>query len=122
MNELFLDESTQLLNPRRRDLEPVPGSRGFTPFTVKGIDSATRTVRALVSTPNVDRYEEVIVPEAFEKHLDGFMNNPVMLAAHSHGGQDGSPSVIGQWIDMKVTKDGLFGVGKFLKDDPSGLA
>jgi len=117
IDSLYVDDELKILNPLRRDLEPEPGSRGFIPFAVKGVNEKQRTVSAYVSTPNSDRHNEVIDTEAFRKWLPTFMENPVMLAGHSHGGADGSPSVIGHWIAIDIRRDGLYGTAKFLKND-----
>ncbi len=120
MNDLFIgDESLCILNPERRDLEPPRNVsvRGFVPFQVRGVDKAKRQVSAYVSTPNPDRYDEIILPSAFRKHLPTFRTNPVMLAGHSHGGQAGEPTIIGWWISLEIRKDGLYGVAQFLEND-----
>jgi HK97 family phage prohead protease len=70
------------------------------------IDAEKRQIRFLASTPDVDRDGDRILPTAFEKHLPGFMQNPVFLAGHQHKLSDGTPSVIGKivraWVDAKV--------------------
>lgn len=111
---LYCDEARRILNVERRDLAPEEGARGFTPFVVRGVNVKQRTVSALVSTPNVDRYEEIVQPEAFAKWLPTFMTNPVCCANHTYTGPAGEPTVIGQWTDLRITEEGLIGVCKFM--------
>lgn len=117
MSGLFIDDELRILDPSRRDLEPVEGSRSFVPFEVRGVNPQNRTVTALVSTPNVDRYDEIILPEAFKKWLPTFMKNPVLLAGHASRGESGEPTVIGHWIDLDITREGLVGTCRFLEGD-----
>lgn len=112
-NQLYIDPILRILDPAHRELAPENRSLGFTRAQVKGIDEQARTVTAIVSTANVDRYEEIIEPEAYRKHLAAFMMNPVMLAGHAHSTADGRPSVIGHWKDVRITKEGLIGTAQF---------
>lgn len=112
---LYIDALTRLLDVRCRELAPAPGSVGCSIGQVKSFDAKTRTLTGLVSTPNVDRYEEIVLPSAFAKRLDSFMSNPVFVAGHVYGGADGQPTTIGHWTDMKVTSEGLVGTAKFLE-------
>jgi len=70
------------------------------------IDEKLRQIRFLASTPDPDRDGERIPPTAFEKHLPGFMQNPVFLACHAHRLDSGEPPVIGKiiraWVEAKV--------------------
>jgi len=116
-SDLYIDELLRILDPTRRDLVPEVGARGFTEASVRGVDENKRQVTALVSTPNIDRYGEIVLPEAFEESLPKFMRNPVLVAGHRYSTDDGSCPVIGQWIDMKITKEGLIGTCQFLHDD-----
>lgn len=46
------------------------------------IDSATRTLRAVITTNDVDRDGEIIEPSAFRKRIDTYLDNPVLLWMH----------------------------------------
>jgi HK97 family phage prohead protease len=116
-NSLYLDAELRVLNPHRRDLPPEHGSRGFTPFCVRGIDPVSRTVEAVVSTPNLDRYDEVVEPEAFRRWLPNFMRNPILCAGHQYIGPAGEPTVIGHWTNLDITAEGLIGRAQFMTDD-----
>ncbi len=48
----------------------------------ESIDSATRTLRAVITTNDVDRDGEIIEPSAFRKRIDTFLDNPVLLWMH----------------------------------------
>jgi HK97 family phage prohead protease len=39
-------------------------------------------ISGLASTPGIDRYGDIVEPEAFAKALDRFMKNPVLLRSH----------------------------------------
>jgi HK97 family phage prohead protease len=86
---------------------------------IRGLDPKSRTVTALVSTPAVDRYGEVVEPSAYEGGLKKFMANPVLVANHQYAVEGGHSGVIGKWRDMKVTDAGLEGTATFL---PAGDA
>lgn len=114
---LYLDDDLRLLNPARRDLEPERGAQGFARMAVRGIDRDRRRVTAVLSSPAIDRYGEIILPSAFEESLPEFMRNPVLLAGHKHVANDGSPTVIGHWVDIRVENNALIGTCQFLEDD-----
>ncbi len=103
--------------------EPRVGCRSFGFGEVRGINEARREVTAILSTPTIDRYGEVILPESVMKRLDGFKKNPVLLANHVHSADDGSSGIIGKWVEIGIRK--LPGVGKavvgtcrLMEDDP----
>jgi len=116
-SDLYIDELLRILDPTRRDLVPEVGARGFTEASVRGVDESKRQVTAMVSTPSVDRYMEIVEPESFRESLPGFMRNPVLCANHLYSAGDGSPTVIGRWLSMTITKEGLLGVCQFMDND-----
>ena len=73
-------------------------------FAVKSVDEATATVTAYVSTVNVDRADEIILPRAFLKRLELYLRNGVHLWAHD---PYDLANVIGKAIDAKVDGEGL---------------
>ena len=114
----YIDETSRLLDPRTRELEPVQGDFSCAELAVRKIDTDQRTVEAIVSTGEVDRYQEIVEPSAFKKWLKHFAANPVMLAAHDHSAwSTGEPTVIGKWMDIRITDKGLVATGKFMADD-----
>ncbi len=115
--QLYIDAALKILDPTRRELAPEPGSRGFASALVRGIDEKARTVTALVSTPNIDRYEELIDKNAYDKWLATFLSNPVLIANHVYSSPDGHPTVVGKWLDLKATDEGLIGTCQFMVDD-----
>lgn len=102
-----LDIKTLLLDPTKREIEPRIGSIGCSIARVTGVNEQERTVTALVSTPNADRYEEIVEAEAFKKWLPVFMSNPVAVAGHTYVGWAGEATVIGHWVEVKITKQGI---------------
>ena len=53
---------------------------------------------AVVSTDEVDRYQEIVTPDAFKESLGAFIANPVVLACHHHSFPTGEPPVIGNVV------------------------
>lgn len=114
----YLDGQTKLLDPRSRDLAPSDGDVSCVEMCVRKIDTDARTVEAIVSTADVDRYQEIVEPKAFKKWLKHFQANPVMLAAHDHSAwSTGDPTTIGRWKDIQVTDKGLLATCEFMPDD-----
>lgn len=72
---------------------------------VKSIDEDKRQIEAVVSTADIDRHGEIILPEAFKESLPGYLRNPVIISTHQHRLDNGHSSVVGQvvkaWIDAK---------------------
>jgi HK97 family phage prohead protease len=84
-------------------------------LSVKAVDVEKRQIRVLASTGDLDRDGERILPEAFKNSLDIFKSNPVILAAHQHRLDDGSPSVVGRAVDVWIDKTGLWCIIEFAK-------
>lgn len=59
-------------------------------------------IRGYASTPDLDRYRDIVEPEAFEKALKTFKSNPAMLRSHD------SDRPVGEWDVFKVTPKGLW--------------
>lgn len=92
----------------------------FQPFSVKSIDREKRRVRALASTGDLDRDGEVILPTAFEKTLEKYLENPVILAGHKHRLEDGRSPVVGKTVNAWIDKQGLWIIVEFAPT-PLGL-
>ncbi len=101
------------LDPSQRDIAPQKRDVGASLMQVKSVDKDKRTITAAVSTPNVDRYEEIVEPKAFKLWLPTFMANPVFCAGHQYVGPGGEPTVIGSWLSMDVTNTELVGTAQF---------
>ena len=67
------------------------------------IDFEKRTMEAVVSTSMVDRDGEIIRPSAFEKRIDTFRKNPVLL--FNHDSFNHPP--IGKALELKIGKDAM---------------
>ena len=94
--------SVDVLDPTQRELEPRQGAVGFSLASVRSIDKPARSITAVVSTGSLDRYEEIVEPRAFEKHLPAFLSNPVFVAGHTYSGWSGEATVIGHWTDVAI--------------------
>lgn len=109
------------LNPKRRDVEPRVGQIGHTRMEMKSIDEASRQIHFLCSSNAVDRYGEIVEQAALEKAIPDFMSNPVFPAGHVYIGTNGEPTVIGHWVKLWLSKDGLEGIAKFDPVDPLAI-
>ncbi|MFA5553472.1 MAG: HK97 family phage prohead protease [Phycisphaerae bacterium] len=70
---------------------------------VKSIDQTNpNIVHATVSTDEIDRYEEIVLPSAIINALPSFLANPVVLPAHQHRLENGEPPVIGRVITESI--------------------
>lgn len=107
------DLTNLLLDATKREAEPRKGAIGSSIARVKAVDQDARTVTAIVSTPNADRYEEIVEPKAFAEWLDVFMANPVFVAGHTYVGWAGEPTVIGHWQSVQITSEGLVATARF---------
>lgn len=59
-------------------------------------------IKGFASTPDVDRYNDIVDPKAFKSSIEQYMKNPVILLQHDHD------KPIGKCIDYKISKKGLF--------------
>jgi|GEM_PF-1926330 len=112
--DLFLDAS-------HRDVEPRQGQIGHAQMQLKSVDEASRQIHFLCSTGQVDRYGEVVDPDALKAAIPGFMLNPVFVAGHQYSAPGGEPTVIGHWNKLWVSGDGLEGIAQFDDEDPLSL-
>jgi HK97 family phage prohead protease len=65
------------------------------------------TLSAVASTPSLDRDGEIITPKAFERHLERYKANPVIMAAHTHRSMSGMPTIIGSASRIEVKRNAL---------------
>lgn len=75
---------------------------------IKSVDVKTEgdikkvTIQGFASTPQIDRYDDIVDPKAFSNALDTYMTNPVILLGHN------PDDVIGLATETKVTNKGLY--------------
>jgi len=84
---------------------------------VKAVDVEKRQIRVLASTGGLDRDDERLLPSAFKKRLSIYQSNPVILAAHQHRLDDGTPPVVGRAASIWVDTAGLWCVIEFAKTE-----
>ncbi len=77
------------------------------PLIIKSVDVENRRITAIASTGSIDRYDEIILPEAFRESLPIYMKNNIVLAAHAHKLETGHSPVIANIIKANITKNGL---------------
>ena len=113
--------SELMLNPEQRDLEPAaPGMVGHCRMfsELKSIDHDKRTIDFVCSSNTVDRYGEIVEPEAFRDSLKDFMLNPAFPAGHWYEFAGGKTPTVGHWKSMLVQSNKLIGKAWF---KPRGL-
>jgi len=66
---------------------------------IKSVDAEQRRITAVASREMIDRDGEVVSLAALRAAMKEYMENPVVLAAHSHRLADGRSSVVGKVID-----------------------
>lgn len=88
---------------------------GFVEKDVSGLTA--NQFAGYVSTLDVDRDGEVILPKAFQASIEQYMRNPVIFAAHLRVGSGGEPTVIGKAVTLTVDDYGLRFVGEFADTD-----
>lgn len=104
-----------LLDPSQRHLEPRAGMIGHCRMfsQAKSIDRDNRTIDFVCSTGTVDRYGEIVEPEAFRDSLPDFMRNPAMPFGHFYDAVQGQTPTVGHWKDMRVESAALVGKAWF---------
>lgn len=71
---------------------------------IKSVDVDNKTLTVLVSSNKVDRYGDVVLPEAFKKHLKIYKAHPVLLSSHDYYDLR---KQIGEAKSVKITEEGL---------------
>lgn len=79
---------------------------------VKAVNEATGEIDMLIpmSTASTDRDGESIDPLGWRKSLPAFRKRPVLLSSHNYGDLR---KQIGEFMQVKVTEDGLFAKPKY---------
>lgn len=80
---------------------------------IKSVDVKRRRITALASTGNIDRQDEIILPEAFKEYLPVYMSNPIVLAAHQHRLETGQSPVVANIVKADIADKGLLVVLEF---------
>ena len=58
-------------------------------------------IKGFASTPDIDRYNDIVNPKAFKSAIEWYMQNPVILLQHN------SDKPIWKTIDNKINKNWL---------------
>ena len=112
-----------ILDPARRTAEPEVGALGTTrmftgPVASKSINAEARTIDFTCSTGTIDRYGEIVEPEAFRRSLPQFMQNPAFPFGHSYDASSGHLPTVGYWKSLAIRNNSLVGTAWF---KPRGL-
>lgn len=70
---------------------------------VKAVDAEQRRITAVASREMIDRDGEVVSLAALRAAMKEYMQNPVILASHTHRLADGRSPVVGKVIDYTFT-------------------
>jgi HK97 family phage prohead protease len=91
-------------------------------FFVKGFEKEdSGIIYVTASTDLIDRYNEIVLPSAFEESLPAFKANPVVLACHQHHFPNGEPPVIGNVVVETIAiHDHFVDMGILYDDDELG--
>jgi HK97 family phage prohead protease len=60
------------------------------------------TIKGMANTADKDRVGDVVLPSAFKKTLEGYMENPVILFQHNWD------KIIGKCVKAEITDEGLY--------------
>ena len=80
------------------------------PIKIREVDAEKGVVEAVVSSEEVDRYNEVIRASAYKKRLKNFLKHPVLLSSHKYSDLR---SQIGIWEKVWVEDNQLVGRAKY---------
>jgi len=70
----------------------------FLDFFTKAVNGKLRVITAVISSGEIDRDNEIILPAVIVAAWPSFMRNPVLMASHQHRLADGKSPVIGKVI------------------------
>ena len=76
----------------------------------KEVEGEQGYIKAVVSTEAIDRDGEVILSKAWGNTIGEFMKHPVLLSSHDY---NDLTKQLGEWVDLKVTDNGLEGTAKY---------
>jgi HK97 family phage prohead protease len=84
MDNLAYDISDDLVFKALDVIEDEPERAEKVQYPVLDVDVEKRTIKGLISTPDMDRDGEVVPVEAFQRDLDVYMTNPILILHHHH--------------------------------------
>jgi len=114
--DMFKGTEAAEKNYRKRIEKSGADFRESQSLFVKSIDLKRRQITALASSADLDRDEEIILPEAFKKWLPTYIESGgVVITSHQHRLQTGHSSVVGNVIKAWVDKQGLWTTIEFIK-------
>lgn len=64
---------------------------------IKAVDEQRRAIRFIISTDEIDRYNEIVTVEAVKNAIPAFGKNAVCLLNHQHRSDSGMPTIPGSW-------------------------
>jgi HK97 family phage prohead protease len=102
---------------RISEKETADSYRELPSLFVKSIDTAKRQIEAIVSDASLDRYDEILLPEAFRETLGLYLQNPVVISSHQHRLETGHSSVVGQVVRAWIDEAGLHVVIQFAETE-----
>ncbi len=94
-----------------RDMRTLDGE-------IRGFDPKTREINGIASTGAIDRYNEVVLPSAFEGRLPADPKGKIVFAAsHTYVNLDGEPTILGTIEELQLRDEGLWFRAKFDEDE-----
>lgn len=91
---------------------PKSGTPGmddkFQAFTVKSVDADKRQITGVASAEIIDRDDEVVTIAALKAAIQGYMENPVILASHAHRTDSGKSPVVGKVVSYQFKGKQLY--------------
>jgi HK97 family phage prohead protease len=67
------------------------------------VNTEERTIEGIISTVLMDRDGEVVLPSAFERDLDSYFLNPILLLFHGH-----KTLPVGKCLDIRITPENVW--------------
>jgi HK97 family phage prohead protease len=67
------------------------------------VNTEERTIEGIISTVLMDRDGEVVLPSAFERDLDSYFLNPILLLFHGH-----KTLPVGKCLDVRITPENVW--------------
>lgn len=90
--------------------KPFYFQMNFDKKAIEAKDDGTLAIRGLASTADLDRYNDIVEPQAFAITLATYMKAPVMLLKHDRDKE------IGRFEEAQITEKGLEVLGNVLYD------
>lgn len=72
------------------------------------IDRESHRIRVVINDNTIDRDHEILPPESFKKHLDWYLDNPVVLFAHDH-----LQPAVAKMVDYEITDSKFIAIDEF---------